>query len=169
MIPAGLLLELAKKVLPYLLGALFVTGVLIYTHHQIYTEGYNDAVAKYEKRDDDTAKQSEELLKRTQNEAYAKNKQTQERLTNAAKIYAKHYDDLRNTPVIERVFIRTKAANCDSDTMPGAAKSGQGTAAGSARFGQAELPAENLRELNKVIADIERMALKCELLLNMVE
>lgn len=126
-------------------------------------------MAKYEKRDADTARQSAELLKRTQNEVDVKNKQTQERLINAAKIYAKHYDDLRSTPVIERVLIRTKATSCDTNAMPGAAKGGQGTAAGSARISTAELPAENLRELNKVINDIERMALKCELLLNSVE
>lgn len=154
------------RYLPQILGALFVTGVLVYVYNKIDSRGYDRAVAKYEKRDADTAKQSEKLLKRTQNEVDVKNKQTQERLTNAAKIYAKHWDDLRNTPVIERVFVRTKATSCDTNAMPGAAKSGQGTAAGSARFGQAELPAENLRELNKVINDIERMALKCELLLN---
>lgn len=169
MIPAGLLLELVKKVLPYLLGALFVAGLYFYWHHKVYDNGYQDAVAEYEKRDADTAKQSEELLEKAKQEVDQASKQTQERLTNAAKIYAKHYDDLRNTPVIERVFIRTKAASCDGNAMPGTSKSGQGTAAGIARAGQAELPEENSRELNKVIVDIERMALKCELLLNTVE
>lgn len=157
------------RYLPQILCALFVTGLYLYWQNKIYDKGYNAAVAEYEKRDIDTARQSEALLKRARDESDAKNKQTQERLTNAAKIYAKHYDDLRSTPVIERVLIRTKAASCDSNTMPGAAKGGQGTPAGSARVGQAELPSENLRELNKVIADIERMALKCELLLNTVE
>ena len=157
------------RYLPQILGAIFVTGVLVYVYNKIDSRGYDRAVAKYEKRDADTAKQSEELLKRTQNEADEKNKQTQERLTNAAKIYAKHWDDLRSTPIIERVFIRTKAASCDPNAMPGTGKSGSGAPAGSARTGQAELPEENLRELNKVITDIERMALKCELLLNSVE
>ncbi len=159
-------IEILKKYLPFILGALFLIGVYFYWQNKIYDKGYDAAVAEYEKRDLDTARKSEELLKRAQHEADEKNKQTQERLTNAAKIYAKHYDDLRSTPVIERVFIRTKAAGCDENAMPGTAKGGQ---AGSARTGQAELPAENLRELNKVISDIERMALKCELLLNSVE
>lgn len=162
-------IDLFKRFLPQIIGALVIMGALAYAHHKIDQGGYNRAVTEYEKRDAETQRQSEELLKLKQHEADIANQLNRERTTNAIKIYAQHYDDLRNNPVVERVFIRTKTANCGSDTMPGAGKDRSTTQKGFERVGQTELPESNLRELNKVISDIERMQLKCEQVLNSVE
>lgn len=162
-------ITLLKRYLPQILGAIFIIGLYFYWHNHVYDNGYQSAMKKYELRDIETERKSSEFLKLKQHEVNLVNKQTQERLTNATKIYAKHYDDLRRNSAIERMLIRTKTTSCGGDTLPGTSKSGQGSKEGTERTSQAELPAENLQELNSVIEDIERMALKCELLLNTVE
>lgn len=143
---------------------LFVTGAYYYWKHEVVIEERD----KWKARDAETARQSNDLLILKQHEADQINKSIQERLTNAAKIYAKHYDDLRSNPIIERVFIATKTA-CSTDTLPGQDKSRSPVAAGNTGIYQAELPERNIRQLNEVISRIEAMQLKCEFLLNQVE
>jgi len=146
-----------------------VTGSGFYIRHKIDKGGYDRAVAEYQKRDADTARQSAELMKLKQHESDQINKSNQERLLNATKIYAERYAHISSNPVIERVFIRSKATSCNSDTMPGTGQGRPETKEGAARSFAAELPAANTRELDKTIRLIETTQAKCELLLNQME
>lgn len=173
MIPVAFLMPLvekyALKVGIGLIAAIVVIGFYFYWHGKVYDKGYDAAVVKYEKRDADTARQSAELLKLKQHEADIKNKENTERLINATKIYAERYANISANPVIERVYIRTKAADCSGDAMSGAGEDRSTTTPGNARAFAAELPAENTRELDKTIRLIEETQAKCEYLLNQLE
>ena len=98
------------------------------------------------------------------------NKQNAERTKNAIEIYAKHYDDLRVAAdrVPERVYINTKNS-CSSNAVSRTTEDRSKAWGGIGGTGKAELPRENIRELNKTILMIEDMQLKCERLLNTVE
>lgn len=145
-----------------------VAGSGFYIRYKIDKGGYDRAVAEYQKRDADTARQSAELMKLKQHEADQVNKLNQERLLNATKIYAERYSHISSNPVIERVFIRSKAASCSGNAMPGTGQGRSETKEGAARSFAAELPAANTRELDKTIRLIETTQAKCELLLNQV-
>ena len=82
---------LARKYGVYLLAVVFLLGIYFYWRSSIYDDGYNAAVAKYEKRDAETERQGQELLKLKQHETDLINKQNAERAFNAAKIYNDHY------------------------------------------------------------------------------
>jgi len=146
-----------------------VTGSGFYIRHKIDKGGYDRAVAEYQKRDADTARQSAELMKLKQHESDQINKSNQERLLNATKIYAERYAHISSNPVIERVFIRSKATSCNSDTVPGAGQGRSETKEGIARSFAAELPTANTRKLDETIRLIETTQAKCELLLNQME
>lgn len=173
MIPVAFLMPLvekyALKVGIGLVAAVVAIGFYFYWHGKVYDKGYDAAVVKYEKRDADTARQSSELMKLKQHEADAKNKENTERLINATKIYAERYAHISSNPVIERVFIRTKTADCSGDTMPRTGENRPTTTPRTARAFAAELPAENTRQLDETIRLIETTQAKCEYLLNQLE
>ena len=151
---------LARKYGVYLLAVVFLIGIYFYWRSSIYDDGYNAAVAKYEKRDAETERQGQELLKLKQHETDLINKQNAERAFNAAKIYNDHY-----TRIIadrERMPIRaTKTSSC-INAMPGASKNTNGTS------GAVETVHEP-RISEGIIRSIEDGQLACEKLLNLFE
>lgn len=164
-----LALALWRRYLPYIIGGVLLIGTLWYMHHKIYQSGRSDERAEWVKRDAETERKSLELMKLKKHEADQINQQNQERANNAIQTYATHYDELRAAAsrIPERVFITAKA-NCSGDTMPGAGEGRSKAARGIGGTGKAELPAANIRELNKTISMIEDMQLKCERVLNTV-
>ncbi len=167
---ASLLIALAKRYLPFIIGGLLLGGTLWYMHHKIYESGRDDERSEWVKRDAETERKSQELLKLKKHEADMINQQNRERANNAIKTYASHYDELRAAAsrIPERVYVTTKASSC-SDTMPGAGEGRSKTQGGVGGTGKAELPERNIRSLNETISLIEDMQLKCERLLNTVQ
>lgn len=160
---------LAKRYLPHIIGGLLLGATLWYMYHKIYESGRDDERAEWFKRDAETERKSQELLKLKKHEADMIDQQNRERANNAIEIYAKHYDELRAAAsrIPERVFVATKTS-CNSDTMPGADENRSKAQGGIGGTGKAELPSENIRELNKTISMIEDMQLKCERVLNTI-
>ncbi len=170
MMPIGLIVSLIKKYLPQIIGVAAALIALAYIHHKIDQGGYDRAVAKYEKRDAETARKGAELLKLKQHEADLINKQNSERAYNAAKTYNDHYKTIlaERDASPKRVFIRTKEPSCDSNAMSGTVKDTSRIGGTGAQRYSTELPEANIRSLNEVIERIEQMQLNCEQLLNMV-
>lgn len=162
-----LALALGRRYLPYIIGSVLLVGTLWYMHHKIYESGREDERDKWKARDAETSRQSEEIVKLKQHEANMINQQNQERANNAIQTYANHYDELRAAAsrIPERVYVTTKASSC-SNTVPGTGSNRSETQGGIGGTGKAELPPENIRELNKTISLIEDMQLKCERVLN---
>ena len=149
--------------LAILLGTAGALGGYYWWKHSIITEALTAQIAEAEK-------QSKKLLEDKQHEVDMINKQNAERTKNAIEIYAKHYDDLRVAAdrVPERVYINTKNS-CSSNAVSRTTEDRSKASGGIGGTGKAELPRENIRELNKTILMIEDMQLKCERLLNTVE
>lgn len=162
-----LALALGRRYLPYIIGSVLLVGTLWYMHHKIYESGREDERAEWVKRDAVTERKSQELMKLKKHEADMINQQNQERANNAIQTYATHYDELRAAAsrIPERVYVTTKASSC-SNTVPGTGSNRSETQGGIGGTGKAELPPENIRELNKTISLIEDMQLKCERVLN---
>lgn len=154
------------QIMSSLVVLLIIASGILYIKHQ----GALEERDKWEKRDAETARQSEDLLKLKQHEKDQADKQNQERYNNAIEIYAKHYDDLRRAAdaAPKRLFISAKTTSCGGDTVSGAVKNKSGNGQGSQRITKTELPESNLRQLNSVISRIELMQLQCERLLNTV-
>lgn len=153
----------AMQLTALLLSAAVVIGGYYYWEHSIVSDALEAQIEEAEKM-------SKKILEDKQKEVDMINKQNQERANNAIKIYAKHYDDLRAAAdrIPERVYINTKNDSC-SNAMPGTAKDRSKASGGIGGTGKAELPRENIRELDKTILMVEEMQLKCELVLNTVE
>lgn len=160
---ASLMTELGVKIMSGLIIFLIVLGSYFYWKNEIVSEALNKSNARL-------MEQSKVLLKEKEEEVERVKKQILDRTYNAIQIYSNHYDNLRNAAdrIPERVFINTKN-NCSSNSMSRTAKDRSKTTGGIGGTGQAELPRENIRELDKTIQMIEKMQLKCELVLNSME
>lgn len=163
---ASFALALARKYLPQILGAIAIIALYFYWHHAVFQDGYNTAALKFEKRDAETARKGQQLLLLKQHEADTINKDNEKRLLNATKIYADHYTNLRANPVVERVYINTKATSCSGNALPRSDSDRSKIEGGTGGTGATELSEAATREFSKVIDKIEDMQLKCELLLN---
>lgn len=159
----ALITEFGMKIMSVLVALLLVIGGYLYWKNNIVSEALNKSNAKL-------IEQSDALIKEKEEEVNKAKKQILERTANAIQIYSKHYDDLRAAAdrVPERVFINTKN-NCGGDSMSGTTKDRPKSEERLGRSSKAELPRENIRELDKTIRMIEKMQLKCEYLLNTVE
>jgi len=76
---ASLLIALAKRYLPFIIGGVLLGLVLWYIHHTIYQDGREDERAEWVKRDAETDRKSQELLKLKKHEADMINQQNRER------------------------------------------------------------------------------------------
>lgn len=87
MIPVSLLITVIKKyagnALMVALAAAVIFGMYLHWKSEIYDQGYNDAVLKYQK-------ETQRLLDKKNKEVDEINKQNAERSYNAAKTYADH-------------------------------------------------------------------------------
>lgn len=154
-----LIAKYGMQVLTGLLSVALIVGGYYYWKHHVVSEALDAKSAELDE-------QSNKLLKEKNEEVAEAEKRTTERLLNATKTYAKHYDELRNNPVIiDRVRVVTKT-NCSSNPVPSGTDRRPEPQGGVRGTGASELPSENIRELNKTILMIEAMQLKCEQLLN---
>ena len=164
---------LKKNLMPIIGAGLVVLIVMLAFNHwkeSLIESGREEVRQQWSARDEDTAKQTVELIKRKAQEAEAISKLNQERAYNAIQIYAKHYDDIQRAAdaAPKRLYINTKTASCSGNAVSGPGESSGRSSQGFEGISKAELQASNLRQLNEVIEKIERLQLQCERLLNTV-
>lgn len=167
MIPPQIAILLAKYGTILILIVSVVAGYY-YWKDKVYTSGYNACVIECNESKEKFRIDAEHFKSARQEEVDKLKNEHDKRLQNAIKIYVAHYESQRNTPAATSLRVKTNTASTCSNTVPGTSEGGSGVTEGTARIGEAELPARNLQELNRVINDIERMELKCEQLLNSV-
>lgn len=161
--------QYGTKILAVLILIASLVAGYYYWKHEVASEARDKAVDECNLSRDKFRIDAEHFKLARAEEVDKANKQQTERVQHAVKKYIDHYESMRNTPVASSLRIKADCPVSPSrDTMPGTDQSGPQAAGGIGGTGTAELSAGALRQLNKVIDDIERMELKCEQLLNSV-
>jgi len=143
-----------------------VTGMYFYWHHQVYQEGRTDERLEWQESVADWKQQSEKLSAAKLAVAESKNKEMNERLLNATEIYSKHYAELRNAPVVDRVFVNTKTS-CSGDSVSPGVQGRPSAKEGTSGTNRTELQEGAVRGFNRVMDEgVAMLQLKCEKLLN---
>lgn len=165
--------ELAAKyggrALAILLLIVSIVAGYYYWKHNITLEATNKAIEKCNESKEKFRIDAEHFRQAKQEEVDKLKAEQDERLKNAIQTYIAHYESIRNTPVATSLRVKTSSASTGCDSVPGTNKGGAKTETGTTGTGEAELSPGNLRKLNEVISNVERMELLCEKLLNTVE
>lgn len=160
-----LIIALAHKYIPQIIGAVAVIALYFYWHHQIYQSGVDDTAAKYEKRDADTARKSAELMEKRNAEIAAKTKLQDKNFTGAVIHYAKTIENLNSQLIAANnrsLRINTKAASCDRNAMRGKGEIPQEDhGAGGEIYSGTELADENRKRLDRTAYEIDIGAAAC--------
>ena len=119
---ASLLLALVKKYAAkgaLVLGVvLFLGGMYLYWESKVYDNGYNDAVKKYEKRDAETERKGQELLKLREHEIALDTAKKDQQYIGAIETYANYSIDLHRKLDANRMPNKPTKTNCNTNTMP---------------------------------------------------
>lgn len=119
---ASLLLALVKKYAAkgaLVLGVvLFLGGMYLYWESKVYDNGYNDAVKKYEKRDAETDRKGQELLKLREHEIALDTAKKDQQYIGAIETYANYSIDLHRQLDANRVPNKPAKTNCNTKPMP---------------------------------------------------
>ena len=119
---ASLLLALVKKYAAkgaLVLGVvLFLVGMYLYWESNVYDNGYNDAVKKYEKRDDETERKGQEFLKLREHEIGLDTKKKNQQYIGAIETYANYSIDLHRKLDVNRMQHKPTKTNCNTNPMP---------------------------------------------------
>ena len=119
---ASLLLALVKKYAAkgaLVLGVvLFLVGMYLYWESNVYDNGYNDAVKKYEKRDDETERKGQEFLKLREHEIGLDTKKKNQQYIGAIETYANYSIDLHRQLDANRMPNKPAKTNCNTNTVP---------------------------------------------------
>jgi len=119
---ASLLLALVKKYAAkgaLVLGVvLFLGGMYLYWESKIYDNGYNAAVKKYEKRDAETERKGQELLKLREHEIALDTAKKDQQYIGAIETYANYSIDLHRQLDANRMQHKPAKASCNTNTMP---------------------------------------------------
>lgn len=119
---ASLLLALVKKYAAkgaLVLGVvLFLGAMYLYWESKVYDSGYNDAVKKYEKRDAETERKGQELLKLREHEIALDTAKKDKQYIGAIETYANYSSDLHRQLDANRMQHKPAKTNCSTNTMP---------------------------------------------------
>ncbi len=119
---ASLLLAIVKKYAAkgaLVLGVvLFLGGMYLYWESKVYDNGYNDAVKKYEKRDAETERKGQELLKLREHEIALDTAKKDQQYIGAIETYANYSIDLHRKLDANRMQHKPTKTNCNTNTMP---------------------------------------------------
>ena len=165
--------ELAAKyggrALAILVLLLTLTAGYFYWKHEVATEARDEAIADCNESKEKFRIDAEHFRQARQEEVDKLKSEQDERLKNAIQTYIAHYESIRNTPVATSLRVKTSSASTGCNSVPGTDKGGTKAETGTSGIGEAELSPGNLRKLNEVISNVERMELLCEKLLNTLE
>lgn len=148
-----------------------LAGIFFYYKHQVYLDGYNDAVKKYEDRDARTREQSQRILE-SATEAYQKELIDQkERHANAIETYANHIHNLNRDAAdvaVKRMFVNTKTqgTSCDTGTLQTATKTGSETNRRSESVQIAELTSRDSQAIHNAAIAAQRLNIACQAILD---
>lgn len=159
---ASLMAFLARPAAKLSVGVLVVailTLFYFYWEHKIYQSGRNDERIEWMKRDAETERQGQELLKLRLHEKEVSDKQNAERAFNAAKIYSDHYE--RVIADRKRMPISTTQTGVNYKPVSGASKSAKGVGGTDKEIHESRISEGTLRS-------IEDGQLACEKLLNIM-
>jgi len=162
---------LLLRYLPYLIGVGAVLAAYIYWYDHTYSEGYDDAVVLYEKRDAATLVKAQALMvKRTEENAVLLEEQ-QNRYMGAIEVYAKHIEDINAAAIRnagKRLYVHTKPNTTCSTTLPSGAGDTSGIGAGGREFHSAELAGEVVTTLQSNAREVAVGFATCQRLLDIV-
>lgn len=165
--------ELAAKygsrALAILLLIVSIVSGYYYWKHNITLEATNKAIEKCNESKEKFRIDAEHFRQARQEEVDKLKSEQDERLKNAIQTYIAHYESIRNTPVATSLRVKTSSASAGCNSVPGTDKGRAKAETGASGTGEAELSPGNLRQLNEVISNVERMELLCEKLLNTLE
>ena len=148
-----------------------LAGIFFYYKHQVYMDGYNDAVEKYEERDARTREQSQRILK-SATEAYQKELIDQkERHANAIETYANHIHNLNRDAAdvaVKRMFInaKTKGTSCDPGTLQAGTEGRSGSNRRSEGVQIAELTPRDSQAIHNAAVGAQRLNIACQAILD---
>ena len=148
-----------------------LAGIFFYYKHQVYMDGYNDAVKKYEERDERTRDQSQRILK-SATEAYQKELNEQkERHANAIETYANHIHNLNRDAAdvaVKRMFVnaKTKGTSCDPSALQTGTKTGSGANRRSEGVQIAELTPRDSQAIHNAAVAAQRLNIACQAILD---
>lgn len=167
-IAAKIMANLASKTTKLIIvGALLalLAGIFFYYKHQIYSNGYNDAAEKYEKRDRETERKSDELLKLKNHEIEIAKEKSRNDYLKALEIYANENIRLTNdlnANLNRRVYVRTKTASCSGDTVSAKAGISKSAIRREQAIDWAELGRKDAATVWHNRDEVIRMALLCK-------
>jgi len=119
---ASFLLMLVKKYAAkgaLVLGVvLFLGGMYLYWESKVYDNGYNAAVKKYEKRDAETERKGQELLKLREHEIALDTAKKDQQYIGAIETYANYSIDLHRKLDANRMQHKPAKTNCNTNPMP---------------------------------------------------
>lgn len=148
-----------------------LAGIFFYYKHQVYMDGYDDAVKKYEERDARTREQSQRILK-TATEAYQKELIDQkERHANAIETYANHIHNLNRDAAdvaVKRMFVntKTKGTSCDTGTLQTGTKAGSEANRRGESVQIAELTPRDSQAIHNAAIAAQRLNIACQAILD---
>lgn len=148
-----------------------LAGIFFYYKHQVYMDGYNDAVEKYEERDARTREQSQRILK-SATEAYQKELIDQkERHANAIETYANHIHNLNRDAAdvaVKRLFINTKTqrTSCDTRAMPATTETRSKTDRRGEGVQIAELTPRDSQAIQNTAIAAQKLNIACQAILD---
>lgn len=97
---------------------LFLGGMYIYWESKVYDNGYNDAVKKYEKRDAETERKGQELLKLREHEIALDTAKKDQQYIGARDAYANYSAYLHNQLDANRMQHKPTKASCNTNSVP---------------------------------------------------
>lgn len=158
----------AMKIAGGLVIALVVVGSYFYWKHEIVSDALKIEREAWNKRDAETERRGQELLKLKNLEIDRIRDQQRETYLGAIKDYAKHIQNLNDqldTDRNKRMFVNTAKASCDRDALPGKARNPNGTGGESSGILQTELEPETAEAIRANAAEVETGARLCEILI----
>ena len=165
------LISIAANYGTKILSGLAVVAILsagyMYWKHSIYKQGVDDQIALYDKRDAETKRQGEELLKLKNHEIDITKQQSREDYLKALEIYGNENIRLTNelnTNINKRLYITSKAErpSCDRNAVPAKTGISESATARSGTVEWSELGGEDSATVWRTRDEVIRMALLCK-------
>lgn len=165
------LISIAANYGTKILSGLAVVAILsaggAYLRHSIYTQGADDQLALCNKRDAETKRQGEELLKLKNHEIDMARQQSREDYLKALEIYGNENIRLTNqlnADINKRLYVAAKAKrpSCGSDAVPAKVGISESATARSGTVEWSELGGEDSAAIWRTRDEVIRMALLCK-------
>lgn len=167
---ADILIDLVRRYLPQIIGAIVIIGAYFYWHHHVYSQGYDAAMVEVVKRDEQARADAEAVFEKRIKENKAESDEINNRLMGAIESYAVHINNITrdyNNSQSKRMYVTTKAESCrsvgrstGSNNTESANRESEGIQRSELSDGMAEsirLRAKETQELNAACQEIVKL------------